>query len=245
MSAFWRDVRVVARTGSTNADVAALARAGEPEGLVLVALHQTAGRGRLGRTWTAPVGSGLTFSVLLRPPAAARRTLLPLLAGVCVATAVARVGRIEVALKWPNDVLADGDRKLGGILAEAVEPDAVVLGVGLNVALAADDLPVPTATSLAIAGASTTDRDAVLAAVLDELADRHTRWCESGAEPDAVLAAYRPLCRTLGRQVRAELPGGRVVEGVAEDVADDGSLLLVTPAGDRVAVFAGDVVHLY
>ena len=159
----WRELRVVDETGSTNADVAELARSGEAEGLVLVAEHQSAGRGRLGRVWRAPARSGLSFSVLLRPVTvpAGRWPLVPLLVGVGVARAVARVTDIEISLKWPNDLLVGG-RKLGGILAEWLEPvaaggqaepagaigPAIVVGVGLNVTLREPELPVPTAISL-------------------------------------------------------------------------------------------------
>ena len=244
---FFRDHVVVEETGSTNADVAELARAGRPEGLVLVAEHQTAGRGRLGRDWTAPRGSGLTFSVLLRPTgvAAKRWPLLPLLVGVGVVEAVRRVARVDAVLKWPNDVLV-GDRKLGGILAERVDtPDgpAAVVGVGLNLALQESELPVPTAISLTLAGAVCTDRDIVLQAVLQGVAAHYLQWRDAAGDAGHVLPAYRALCATLGRAVRVELPGGEYVEGVADDIDAAGGLVVVSPAARRV-VTAGDVVHV-
>lgn len=138
----WRDVTVVPQTGSTNADLLAEARAGAAEGLVLVAEEQTAGRGRLGRSWSAPPGAGLIFSVLLRPAGVPPTRLgwLPLLTGVAVASAVRDQTGLPASLKWPNDVLV-GERKLAGILAEA-HGDAVVVGVGLNITLTQAELPV-------------------------------------------------------------------------------------------------------
>jgi len=266
----WRDVRVVDETGSTNVDVAELARAGSAAGLVLIAEHQTSGRGRLGRVWSAPPRSGLTFSMLLRPgdvtpdvmphlraglpPLAAtavppaRWPLLPLIVGVGVATALAAVADVAVGLKWPNDVMI-GDRKVAGILAEQVEAvgssgAAVVAGVGLNVTLRESELPVPTAISLALAGASCTDRDTVLKAVLRAVGDEYLGWrAEVGDGARSVLPRYRELCVTLGRDVRAEVPGGTAVEGRAVEIDDDGALVVETAAGRR-AVLAGDISHL-
>jgi len=137
---------------------------------------------------------------------------------------------VEALLKWPNDVLIDG-RKVCGLLAEAVTPDVVVLGIGLNVTTRADELPHDQATSLQLAGATTTDRDTLLRTVLRELT-RTMADVEGGA------AAYRALCSTVGRRVRVEL-SGTSVEGTAERVDDDGRLVV-----DGTAYGAGDVVHL-
>lgn len=238
----WRDVTVVPQTGSTNADLLEAARAGAAEGLVLVAEEQTAGRGRLGRTWSAPPGAALTFSVLLRPAGVppSRLGWLPLLTGVAVVTAVREQAGVPARLKWPNDVLV-GERKLAGILAEA-HGDAVVVGVGLNVALHQDELPVPAATSLLIEDAKSTDRAALLAAILTGLARRYQAW---RADPDGadLREDYLRWCATLGREVRVELPGGAVLTGTAEDVDDAGRLVVRAP-GNLVAVGAGDVVHV-
>jgi BirA family transcriptional regulator, biotin operon repressor / biotin---[acetyl-CoA-carboxylase] ligase len=238
----WRDVTVVPQTGSTNADLLEQARAGAAEGVVLVAEEQTAGRGRLGRTWSAPAGAALTFSVLLRPSDVppARLGWLPLLTGVAVATAVRAQAGVPASLKWPNDVLV-GERKLAGILAEA-HGDAVVVGVGLNVTLRPAELPVPAATSLLIEGAASTDRTSLLAAILTGLAQRYRTW---RADPDApgLRADYLRWSATVGREVRAELPGGAVLTGTAADVDDAGRLVLRTPGG-LVPVSAGDVVHV-
>jgi BirA family transcriptional regulator, biotin operon repressor / biotin---[acetyl-CoA-carboxylase] ligase len=150
----WREVRVVTETGSTNADVLAMAREGAREGVVLAAEAQTAGRGRLGRRWTSPPGAGLTFSVLLRPYGVPAALLgwLPLLAGAAVAAAVPAVAAVEPSLKWPNDVLA-GEAKLAGILAER-SGSAVVVGIGVNVTQDRAELP-PGATSLLLETAAT------------------------------------------------------------------------------------------
>src|SRR5450759_2046760 len=139
----WRAVEVTAVTGSTNADLLARAAGGAPEGLVLAAEEQRAGRGRMGRAWVAPPRAALTFSLLVRPRTVppARRGWLPLLAGVAVASAVHAVANVDARLKWPNDVLV-GPAKLGGILAEAAG-DAVVVGIGLNVSTEPGELPPP------------------------------------------------------------------------------------------------------
>lgn len=155
---------------------------------------------------------------------------------------------MDTALKWPNDLLVgvDGDeRKTGGILAERVA-DGVVLGIGLNVTLTEDELPVPTAGSLALAGASVTDRDPVLKAVLRSLEQWYGNWRAAGGDPAAsgLQETYAAGCATLGRHVRAELPGGRTLTGTAEAVDAEGRLLVRTPAGEHEAVGAGDVVHL-
>lgn len=241
----WSDLRVVPETGSTNADLAAAAEAGAPAGLVLVAEHQTGGRGRAGREWAAPRCSGLTFSVLLRPPPATRPTWgwLPLLAGLSVATPLTRLSGLDVGLKWPNDVLV-AERKVAGLLAEVVG-DAVVLGVGINVSLRADELPVPTATSLHLAGSEVVDREPVLRAVLRDLADRYRAWCEANgdAETSGLLDDYRAACVTIGRDVTVHLPGGRELTGRAGDVDATGRLVVHGTDGTE-ALAAGDVVHV-
>ena len=138
----WADLRLAERTESTNADVVAAARAGAPQGLVVIAEEQTGGRGRLDREWSAPVRSSLLVSVLLRPtPEPVTWPLLSLIAGLAVVESIVAVGKVAASLKWPNDVLVD-DRKLAGLLAERVD-DAVVIGFGVNVSMTTDELPVP------------------------------------------------------------------------------------------------------
>jgi BirA family biotin operon repressor/biotin-[acetyl-CoA-carboxylase] ligase len=249
----WCDVEVVQRTGSTNSDLVALATGEEKadEGAVLVAEEQNAGRGRLDRQWTAPARSGLFFSVLLKPTGVPveRWGWLPLLTGVAVATALSRVAGVDTALKWPNDLLVtvDGEeRKAGGILAERAGSDAVVVGIGINVTLRADELPVPGAGSLALAGATTTDRDTVLRAVLRSLEQWYEKWRAAGGDPVAsgLQETYAAGCATLGRVVRAELPGGTSITGEAVAVDGDGRLVLATEEGVQQPVGAGDIVHL-
>jgi BirA family biotin operon repressor/biotin-[acetyl-CoA-carboxylase] ligase len=247
---------VVPATGSTNADVAARARAGEPEGLVLTTDDQQAGRGRLDRRWTTPPRAALAVSVLLRPPVPPTRwSWLSLLAGVAVTDALVRVCGVEARLKWPNDVLVplDGEpRKVAGILAEVVGTDArpderaAVLGIGLNVLQTGAELPVPAATSLLLAGAAVTDRETVLKAVLRALSERYRAWCDAGGDPrgSGVAAPYRERCATIGAHVAVQLPEGVRLEGVAEGVDDDGRLLVRTVAGTPHALAAGDVVHV-
>src|SRR6266508_1757014 len=225
--ALWTELRVVSHTTSTNAHLAAAARHGAVEGTVMVAEHQTAGRGRLERTWESPPRAGLTFSMLLRPAPvpSLRYGWLPLLAGVALVDVVRRLGEIDAGLKWPNDLLVDG-RKCAGILAEAVPngPDpAVVVGIGLNVSTTAAELPVEGATSLALAGSACVDRDPLL---------------RSG-----LRAEYLSRCDTLGRQVRVRLPDGGDLVGEAVDVDGEGRLV-IDSGGTRTPVAAGDIVHL-
>ncbi|MEU3335741.1 biotin--[acetyl-CoA-carboxylase] ligase [Streptomyces sp. NPDC002144] len=248
----WRELEVVRATGSTNSDLVALAAAGKAaEGSVLVAEEQTAGRGRLDRQWTAPARSGLFFSVLLNPAEVpvARWGWLPLLTGVAVATGLARAAGVDTALKWPNDLLvsiAGEERKAGGILAERAGNDGVVIGVGVNVTLRESELPVPAAGSLALAGAVSTDRDPLLRAALRALEEWYGRWREAGGDPaeSGLQETYAAGCATLGRTVRAELPGDRSVTGEAVAVDGDGRLVIATADGVQEPVGAGDIVHL-
>jgi BirA family biotin operon repressor/biotin-[acetyl-CoA-carboxylase] ligase len=235
-------VEILDDAASTNAVVAERSRAGARHGLVVVAEHQTAGRGRLDRAWEAPARSSLTFSVLLRPRVpAAEWPWLPLLAGHALVTAL-REAEVPAGLKWPNDVLV-GERKLAGILlerVEAAEGPAAVLGIGLNVSTTADELPVDTATSLALATGSAPDRTELLARVLGRLAEEYDDWQAGGPGRSAALrAAYTEACVTLGREVRVELPGGQTRTGTARAI-DEGGRLVV----DDFAVGAGDVVHV-
>jgi BirA family transcriptional regulator, biotin operon repressor / biotin---[acetyl-CoA-carboxylase] ligase len=247
----WARVDVVGQVGSTNAALLASAASGAPDRSVLVAEYQDAGRGRLGREWVSPPGTGVTVSVLLRPAAVApdHYGWLPLLAGLAVRDAVRELVPARVCLKWPNDLLlGDEQRKAGGILAEATSgPDgtAVVLGIGLNVAGGPDELPGG-ATSLHAEGAEAVDRTKVLVAVLTRLAERESAWRAAGGDADAhrLRTDYRAACSSLGAEVRVELPGGMTATGMAEDVDGDGRLLLLGADGQRRAIAAGDVVHL-
>jgi BirA family transcriptional regulator, biotin operon repressor / biotin---[acetyl-CoA-carboxylase] ligase len=246
------DLRWVDSTGSTNADLLALAAEGAPDGVVLVADHQTAGRGRLGRTWEAPPGSSLLSSVLLRPDLpVSMLQLINLATAVAASDACDAVAGVRPMLKWPNDLIVrhdDGaERKVGGILAESsIKGDglaAVVVGMGLNVnwPLEMPDELAAIATSLNHHAGQELDREALLVA--------HLRGLEALLAPlhtvegrDALLLRYRHLSCTLGREVRIELGSGAFT-GQAVDLDADGHLL-VELAGDLVPVAAGDVVHL-
>jgi BirA family biotin operon repressor/biotin-[acetyl-CoA-carboxylase] ligase len=241
-------VEWVERTGSTNTDLLDAARAGAPE-QVLVADEQTAGRGRLGRTWQAPSGASLLCSILIRErlaPGSASRTTMAL--GVAAAEAVAGVAGVELGLKWPNDLVAraagdDGaDLKVSGMLAESVvEGDAVtavVAGIGINVNWPSE-LPrdlAATATSLGHLCGREVDRVDLLVAMLARL----ETWLAAPAAD--LLDAHRARSATLGRDVRIEQSTGTWT-GHAVDVAADGALV-VDANGDRREVHAGDVVHL-
>lgn len=252
----WTQIDVVDETGSTNADLAAAARDGAPSGGVLVADHQSAGRGRLGRTWTAPPGTSIAMSVLLRPGVPLDRwTWLPLLAGLAVSDGIRQETDLPADLKWPNDVLLLG-RKVGGVLAERVETStgpAVVVGMGINVHLSAEQLPVPTATSLALTLAElgvpgvAVHRTRLVSTTLRSLERILRHWAEVAGvrNPDAdpLALAYRERCATIGREVRISLSDDTSVDGVARDVDSAGRLVLDTADGTRT-FGAGDVVHL-
>lgn len=241
----WREIRVVAETGSTNSDLLGRAKDGLAEGTVLAAEAQSAGRGRMARQWVTPPRAGLTFSVLLRPAAVpqAHRGWVPLLAGVALASALRSEAGVDARLKWPNDVMVHG-AKLGGILAEQVG-DAIVVGAGINVSTGRDELPVAGATSLALEGAAVTDRDRLLASMLRELERWYRAWTGrlGDAGESGLRAEYRRLCATLGRQVVVSLPGGPAVTGEAAEIDDVGRLVVRSPSG-LAPVSAGDVVHV-
>jgi BirA family biotin operon repressor/biotin-[acetyl-CoA-carboxylase] ligase len=316
-------LRVLPEIDSTNAALLAAAVDGAPHGSVIVAEEQTSGRGRLGRTWTAPARSGLFLSILVRPKVPRDRLgWLPLLAGVAAQSAVRRVAEIDVSLKWPNDLIVPGEdkgagygagRKLGGILcqrgaderASGEKPDeegsekfqsetfaadkpladkpladkpladkpladkpladkplaegeavpdtdgvaetaTVVVGIGLNVTLRADELPAPHATSIALAGGAVTDRETLLRALLRDFGSCYASWVAAGGDPErsGLADAYRAACSTLGTPVRAEMPGGAAVSGRADAIDPAGRLVVVADDGGRMPIGAGDVVHL-
>ena len=239
----WREVRILEETPSTNAALAAAAVAGAEEGLVVVAEDQTAGRGRLGRTWSSPARAGLTFSVLLRPGAIPDRTWtwVPLLTGLAVAESVEAVSDVGTRLKWPNDVLVDG-RKVAGVLVER-HNSALVVGVGLNVTTTARELPGPETTSLSLADAAVTDRETLLRAVLRSLALRYLEWRDAGGDAAPIADLYADRCATLGADLRVALPDGTTVEGTGERIDAHGRLVVRTALGEET-LSAGDVLHV-
>lgn len=230
-------VTLLATATSTNA----VAAENPVPGTLVVADHQTAGRGRLDRHWETPPGTALTFSAVVDPRLADENwPLLPLATALAVAEGVRRAAGVDPRVKWPNDLLLD-DGKVAGILLERVpgppgtSRPLAVIGIGINVGMTREQLPVPTATSLAIAGASV-DRTTVLGAVARSLT---TILDELAADPKSVLERYRTACSTLGQQVEVHLPDGTVLGGRADDVDARGRLVV-----DGRAVGAGDVVHV-
>jgi BirA family transcriptional regulator, biotin operon repressor / biotin---[acetyl-CoA-carboxylase] ligase len=209
------------------------ARTGAPAGLVAVADHQTAGRGRLGRSWEAPPGASLLTSILLRPDLASdRRHLVTAAVALAGADAIDDAGAdLLVSLKWPNDLLVGG-RKVAGVLAEA-DAGAVVVGIGINLNWEGD----PPANGIAVNQVigRPVDRDEILAALLNGVDARHGNWTDVAKE-------HRRRCSTIGRQVRVELADETFV-GNAADVDDDGHLLVDVGMCLR-SVSAADVVHL-
>jgi BirA family biotin operon repressor/biotin-[acetyl-CoA-carboxylase] ligase len=221
---------VLDEAGSTNSVLVERAPA-DPEFTVVVTTNQTAGRGRLGRTWVAPPGTTIAVSVLLKPTEG--MSWLPLLAGLAMTRAVrSLIGDHEVTLKWPNDVHVDG-LKVSGLLAELVPGVGVVMGAGLNLTMDASELPTPTSTSLTLVGASEVDLvDRALAAYLGELRELYY----GGGDIRALVSAE---CSTIGRRVRVELPGGDDLYGTATALDEEGRLIV-----DGRAIAAGDVTHL-
>ena len=247
----WANVRVVDEAVSTNLDLVAQARDGAPSGSVLIANFQSAGRGRQGRTWSAPPGTGVAVSVLLHPVDVepVRWGWLPLLAGLGVAEGLLRYPGVPAWLKWPNDVLI-GDGKVAGILAERIDSPrgpAVVIGIGINVHSEARDLPVPSATSLALqaraaASGGPLSRTEVVRSCLTALGERYLTW-QRGETDEELASSYRARCATIGRRVRVELVRGAPMEGVATGVDSGGRLVVRTDSRVQI-VGAGDVIHL-
>lgn len=247
------DVRRVAEIDSTNVRLLAMAKEGVPEGTVLVADHQLAGRGRLGRTWQAPPGASLLVSVLIRPPVdPGRAHLFTIAAALAAADACSELAGVRPDLKWPNDLVVGGGaetRKLAGLLAESVIGDGqlrgLVVGLGLNVSWPTelpDDL-AEIAVALNHLSEVRVDRIELLVRWLELFDEAYGRLVAPDGRGAAILLArYRDTCATLGREVRVEV-ADRVLEGRAVDVSDHGHLL-VEVGPDLVEVTAGDVVHV-
>ncbi len=253
----WARLDFVDRTGSTNADLAAAAADGAPDRTVLVAHRQDAGRGRRERTWESAPSEGLTFSVLLRPSEVPLEQWgwAPLLTGLALVVAMedyrpaAGDAAVTAALKWPNDLLlGPAQRKGAGILSEVVDggdgSHALVVGVGINVATPEAELPEG-GTSL-LAQSVLRSRPDVLGDVLATLASLDDDWraARGDAARAGLLAGYRRRCATLGSTVRVALPGDRELHGVAEEIDDDGRLVVRAADGSPTTVSAGDVVHV-
>ena len=236
-------------TGSTQNDLTALIRKNEArEGDVLVTEFQSAGRGRLDRSFIAEPGSALLFSFYFIPsfnPSEEKRELgwLPLLAGQALCAAMEKIPNsdslIRPLLKWPNDILIN-DRKVAGILTERIDSingTGVVIGIGINFFATREQLPVPNATSLVLEGFSEPDREELLISFLVRMSEYLTRW-ENGDL--SLLAEYRDRSRTLGQAISIELPTGERIEADATSIDQSGALVLK----DGRQITVGDVVHL-
>jgi BirA family biotin operon repressor/biotin-[acetyl-CoA-carboxylase] ligase len=244
----WASPVILETTGSTNDDVMARAVAGAPEGTCVVAEQQTAGRGRQGREWVSPMGAGLWSSTLVRAGDVPKERWgwLSLVAGLAARDAIQSATGVKPMLKWPNDIVVEqaacggsaGPAKLGGILSSVVDDDAIVVGIGINVAMRSADLPIPGATSILLEG-GTCDREALLADLLVALQARIGQWRRG----DRVFADdYRHACLTIGRLVDVTMPDGHHLEGEVTGIDADGHLK-VTDGEDVHTVTAGDVVH--
>ena len=249
----WSEVDVHSSLDSTNREALRAPRAWR----VVLADHQSAGRGRLSRQWQAPACASIAVSCLV--PLSAHRTAdagwLPLLSGLAMRRALADVADVAGRLKWPNDVLvqeatggfADHEApwlKISGVLCEMVLGGGlVVIGAGANIDQTRSELPVETATSLALCGAGNVRREDVIVSYLGVLADLHRAWSGGGTGLGAMRAAYRSFCLTIGLEVDVHQPDGRVARGSATGVDDTGRLVVRT-GGSSTAHAAGDVIHL-
>ena len=235
ISSYWR-VSVVELTGSTQDDLLKRIESCDAQsGDVLVANYQTHGRGRLERTFTAPPGSALLFSIYVKPMRdKAEWGILTLIAGISVCDVLNTLLEEHVTLKWPNDLLING-KKVCGLIGQATK-DGIVLGIGINVGMTKQELPVPEATSLAVEGSLHLDRNEICALILRALEENFKRF-EAGED---FVELYTKLSSTIGREVRVELPGGQKIESLALGIDPTGALVLA----DGSHISAGDVIHL-
>lgn len=233
---------------STNATTAALLAAGNEAPFAVVAESQTAGRGRLDRSWASPPGASLLVSVAVDIPSRPSSWgWLPLLSGVATVLTVRELG-IPAVVKWPNDVIVDhphGPRKLAGILCEGTGAGTAVVGIGLNVDQRADELATDAATSVRMEGRQIGGREALLAQLLSNLLDFVGQWNAVGG--DAVACGlsdqYVALCSTLGQRVEAQLPADGSLWGTAVAIGAEGELVI--DSDDGVHRFsAGDIIHI-
>lgn len=223
-------------TASTQSDLAELVNASVAKsGDVIAAEFQSNGRGRLDRTFEAPPQSALLFSFYIAPKRAVSDWgFISFLAALAMREVITDQLAEKVNLKWPNDILI-GDKKVAGLLAQQIG-EGVIVGIGLNVAMSTDELPVPTATSLLLADSNLLDRNLILSAFLNHFENLFKEW-DSGGD---FLEKYRQVCSTLGRQVRVEVLGRNSIEGEAVSITAQGVLILK----DGTEVNVGDVVHL-
>jgi len=250
--ALGRTVHILTETPSTNTLGLRLATSGEPHGTVILAEHQTAGKGRLGRFWASPPNKNIYCSVILRDPRLQQHmTWVPLVTGLAISEAIQTEQSIKPSLKWPNDLLI-GNKKLGGILCESTSrgniPSVLIVGFGVNVNAILDDFPEnlqPTSTSLLQESGQPCNRNTLLTCMFNQL----ERWYDLLAlnNIDAVHSAYAAECSTLGLDVRCTLTGTREIHGRATAIGLDGSLH-VTPfeqgAKKTIEIRSADVTHV-
>ena len=231
---YWR-VSVFESVTSTQTEISA--KENLKNGDVFVTEYQSAGRGRLDRTFDAEKSSALLFSLYFEPKRSKSEwSAIPLLTGLSLVNGLTKLDeKLAVKLKWPNDLLV-GEKKVAGILVEAKE-SGVIIGIGLNVEMSKDELPVETATSLSIEGFSELDRNKILPALLKSIAFTFGLW-ESGSSLPVEL--YRQASSTLGKEVEVHLPSGQILKSLAVGISEIGELQLAD--GSRVNV--GDVIHL-
>ncbi|MSX99958.1 MAG: biotin--[acetyl-CoA-carboxylase] ligase [Actinobacteria bacterium] len=235
ISQYWR-VSVVDLTASTQNDLADLVNSSVAKsGELIAAEFQSAGRGRLDRTFEAPRQSALLFSFYLQPKRSRSDwSFVSFLAAIAMQEVISETSSATITLKWPNDILI-GDKKVAGLLAQQIG-DGVIVGIGLNVSMSESELPVPTATSLALVGSNYLDRNLLLIDFLNRFESIYSEW-ESGAN---FLDKYRQISSTIGCQVRVEVLGRDPIEGEAVAISAQGALIL----RDGFEVNVGDVVHL-
>ena len=235
----WREIVTKDETESTNKDMLLAAADGVEPGLVIIADFQRSGRGRFNRNFEAPPGTSVSISALVRPTRPQEEWgWLSLLTGIAVAAAIRDIagGSERVSLKWPNDVLVD-QRKVCGILCES-DGRNVAIGIGINTSMDLDELPVPNAISLLLAGFPT-GKDELVARVLIQLDEIFGRWDATGD----IRAEYLAASDTIGREVRVILSEELSIAGIAIGIAKDGGLIVDTPSGPQ-SFSAGDVMHL-
>ena len=233
---YWR-VSVVELTGSTQNDLLQLVESKNAlDGQVIATEFQSNGRGRLDRTFQAPAQSALLFSFYIKPRnQRSEWGFIPLIAGLSLVRAITTIDTaMNVSLKWPNDLIIN-EKKCAGIIAQTTN-EGIVIGIGLNVSMTPNELPVSTATSLAIEGSTITDRDLLLSHLLNTFAELFEAW-EEGSE---LLDEYASASSTIGKKVRIELPGGENLEATVARISHTGELVL----DDGRHVSAGDVIHL-
>ncbi|MDQ0875163.1 BirA family biotin operon repressor/biotin-[acetyl-CoA-carboxylase] ligase [Paenibacillus sp. V4I3] len=238
-------IHVYGEVESTQTIAHALVASGAPEGTIVLAEAQTAGRGRMGRTWHSPAGKGIWMSLVLTPRIPVFfMPQLTLLSAVALCRSIQKVCQVDIGIKWPNDLLIKG-KKVSGILLESSGEDErlkyVIAGIGISVNLKTEDYPEELrniATSLAIESGADIPRESLVQAFLLEFEDLYALYMEKGFAPIRLL--WEALSVTLKRPIRTHTPAG-VIEGVADSLDDSGALTVITQAGEKIKIYSGDI----